>query len=88
MNETSPVLNIFIIRLTSLWGFIVFLSMSVFLESAHIWKDLQKSCRSAQIRKDQKPGLFDTVFAETLTPYFEKKLTTHLPCHSKRGINL
>ena len=74
INETSlKVLNIFIIRLTSLWVSIVFLSTSVFFESAHICKDLQKicrsahickdlqkSCRSAHIRKDRKPGYFRT----------------------------
>ena len=41
---------------------IVFLSRSFFFETAHICKDLQKSCRSAQIRKDRKPGLLFTRF--------------------------
>ena len=36
--------------------FIVLLSRLFFFESAHICKDLQKSCRSAQVRKDRKPG--------------------------------
>ena len=62
--------------------FIVFLSTSVFFESAHICKDLQKfcrsahickdlqkSCRSAQILKDQNPGSHHNGTAKSYAVY-------------------
>ena len=38
--------------------YVVFLSRPFFFESALICKDLQKNCRSEQIRKNLKPGSF------------------------------
>ena len=44
----------------------MFLRKSFFFESAHICKDLQKPCRSAQIRQDRKPGCMYHFLEKTL----------------------
>ena len=54
INEISLILNIFTIHLTSLWGFYC---VYEYVSFVGICTYLQRSCRSAQICKDRKPGV-------------------------------